>query len=86
MSFSSKQFKVFVSFLPDGILCVFVAELSNMPVKIHVNSPNVKYTDTHIEAQYSYHTTSVHKNGNTVTVSLALKCNPGRIECPFHTC
>ncbi|XP_051942002.1 inositol-3-phosphate synthase 1-A-like [Hippocampus zosterae] len=39
-----------------------------MPVKIHVNSPNVKYTDTHIEAQYSYHSTSVHKNGNTVTV------------------
>ncbi|XP_049596768.1 inositol-3-phosphate synthase 1-A [Syngnathus scovelli] len=40
-----------------------------MPVKIHINSPNVKYTDTHIEAQYSYHSTSVHKSGNTVTVT-----------------
>ncbi|XP_057714644.1 inositol-3-phosphate synthase 1-A-like isoform X2 [Corythoichthys intestinalis] len=40
-----------------------------MSVKIHINSPNVKYSETHIEAQYSYHTTSVHKNGTTVTVT-----------------
>ncbi|XP_077416956.1 inositol-3-phosphate synthase 1-A-like isoform X1 [Vanacampus margaritifer] len=42
---------------------------SNMPVKIHINSPNVKYTDTHIEAQYSYCSSSVHQTGNTVTVT-----------------
>ncbi|XP_077416965.1 inositol-3-phosphate synthase 1-A-like isoform X2 [Vanacampus margaritifer] len=40
-----------------------------MPVKIHINSPNVKYTDTHIEAQYSYCSSSVHQTGNTVTVT-----------------
>ncbi|XP_061551863.1 inositol-3-phosphate synthase 1-A-like isoform X1 [Phycodurus eques] len=40
-----------------------------MSVKIHINSPNVKYTDNCIEAQYSYQTTSVHKDGSTVTVT-----------------
>lgn len=40
-----------------------------MSVSIHINSPNVKYTDTHIEAQYSYQTTSVHRDGNKVTVT-----------------
>lgn len=40
-----------------------------MSVNIHINSPNVKYTDTHIEALYAYQTTSVHRNGEKVTVS-----------------
>ncbi|XP_029316403.1 inositol-3-phosphate synthase 1-A-like [Cottoperca gobio] len=40
-----------------------------MPVNIHINSPNVKYTDGHIVSQYSYHTTSVHREGNTITVT-----------------
>ncbi|XP_072769719.1 inositol-3-phosphate synthase 1-A-like isoform X2 [Nerophis lumbriciformis] len=40
-----------------------------MSVKMHINSPDVKYTETHIEAQYSYQTTSVHKDGNTITVT-----------------
>ncbi|XP_030575407.1 inositol-3-phosphate synthase 1-A [Archocentrus centrarchus] len=40
-----------------------------MSVSIHINSPNVKYTDTHIEAQYPYQTTSVHRDGNKVTVT-----------------
>ncbi|XP_037550509.1 inositol-3-phosphate synthase 1-A [Nematolebias whitei] len=40
-----------------------------MSVNIHINSPNVKYTETHIEAQYSYQTTSVHQEGNKLTVT-----------------
>ncbi|XP_038129668.1 inositol-3-phosphate synthase 1-A-like [Cyprinodon tularosa] len=40
-----------------------------MSVNIHINSPNVKYTETHIEAQYSYQTASVHQEGNKVTVT-----------------
>ncbi|XP_061824053.2 inositol-3-phosphate synthase 1-A-like isoform X1 [Nerophis lumbriciformis] len=44
-------------------------ESANMSVKMHINSPDVKYTETHIEAQYSYQTTSVHKDGNTITVT-----------------
>ncbi|XP_008309876.1 inositol-3-phosphate synthase 1-A isoform X2 [Cynoglossus semilaevis] len=40
-----------------------------MSVKIHVNSPNVRYTETHIVAQYSYQTASVMKEGNKVTVT-----------------
>nr|ABE98241.1 myo-inositol-1 phosphate synthase-like [Oreochromis mossambicus] len=40
-----------------------------MSVNVHINSPNVKYTDSHIEAQYSYQTTSVHRDGNKVTVT-----------------
>lgn len=40
-----------------------------MSVNIHVNSPNVRYTDTHIVAEYSYQTTSVNREGNKVTVS-----------------
>lgn len=39
-----------------------------MSVNIRINSPNVKYTDKHIAAQYSYHTTSVQREGNNVTV------------------
>ncbi|XP_068608553.1 inositol-3-phosphate synthase 1-A-like [Brachionichthys hirsutus] len=39
-----------------------------MPV-IHVNSPNVSYTDTHIESKYSYQTAAVHQEGNDVTVT-----------------
>uniref|UniRef100_A0A8C6UIQ7 inositol-3-phosphate synthase n=1 Tax=Neogobius melanostomus TaxID=47308 RepID=A0A8C6UIQ7_9GOBI len=40
-----------------------------MPVRIHVNSPNVRYTDTHIEAKYVYQTTSVHREGHHITVT-----------------
>lgn len=40
-----------------------------MSVNIHINSPNVRYTETHIVSQYSYQTTSVHREGNKVTVS-----------------
>ncbi|XP_074547395.1 inositol-3-phosphate synthase 1-A-like [Halichoeres trimaculatus] len=40
-----------------------------MSVNIHINSPNVKYTDTHIVSQYSYHTSSVRREGNRVTVT-----------------
>uniref|UniRef100_A0AAX7TKT0 inositol-3-phosphate synthase n=1 Tax=Astatotilapia calliptera TaxID=8154 RepID=A0AAX7TKT0_ASTCA len=40
-----------------------------MSVNVQVNSPNVKYTDSHIEAQYSYQTSSVHRDGNKVTVT-----------------
>lgn len=49
--------------------CCFSAESVAMSATIHINSPNVKYTDTHIVAQYSYQTTSVHRDGNKVTVS-----------------
>uniref|UniRef100_A0AAY4AUC4 inositol-3-phosphate synthase n=1 Tax=Denticeps clupeoides TaxID=299321 RepID=A0AAY4AUC4_9TELE len=40
----------------------------NMP-EIKINSPNVRYTDNYIESQYTYHTTSVSKNGETYTVT-----------------
>lgn len=40
-----------------------------MSVNIHINSPNVRYTDTHITAQYSYQTASVLREGNNITVS-----------------
>ncbi|XP_069008710.1 inositol-3-phosphate synthase 1-A-like [Embiotoca jacksoni] len=50
-----------------------------MPLNIHINSPNVKYTDTHIVAQYSYQTTSVHRDGNKVTVT------PCTTEMTFRT-
>uniref|UniRef100_A0A3B3YPF9 inositol-3-phosphate synthase n=1 Tax=Poecilia mexicana TaxID=48701 RepID=A0A3B3YPF9_9TELE len=50
-----------------------------MSASIHVNSPNVKYTDTHIEAHYSYQTTSVCQEGNRVTVT------PSSTEMTFRT-
>ncbi|XP_015254961.1 PREDICTED: inositol-3-phosphate synthase 1 [Cyprinodon variegatus] len=50
-----------------------------MSVNIHINSPNVKYTETQIEAQYSYQTTSVHQEGNKVTVT------PRSTEMTFRT-
>ncbi|XP_027857286.1 inositol-3-phosphate synthase 1-A [Xiphophorus couchianus] len=50
-----------------------------MSASIHVNSPNVKYTDTHIEAHYSYQTTSVRQEGNRVTVT------PRSTEMTFRT-
>ncbi|XP_023282515.1 inositol-3-phosphate synthase 1 [Seriola lalandi dorsalis] len=40
-----------------------------MSVNIYVNSPNVKYTDKHIVAQYAYQTTSVKREGNKVMVT-----------------
>ncbi|XP_040916887.1 inositol-3-phosphate synthase 1-A-like [Toxotes jaculatrix] len=50
-----------------------------MSVNIHVNSPNVKYTDKHIVAEYSYQTTSVNREGNTITVT------PRATEMTFRT-
>ncbi|XP_056281920.1 inositol-3-phosphate synthase 1-A-like isoform X3 [Pseudoliparis swirei] len=50
-----------------------------MSVNVHINSPNVKYTDTHIVSQYSYQTTSVHRDGNKVTVT------PHTTEMTFST-
>uniref|UniRef100_A0A665V4R2 inositol-3-phosphate synthase n=1 Tax=Echeneis naucrates TaxID=173247 RepID=A0A665V4R2_ECHNA len=50
-----------------------------MSVNIYVNSPNVRYTDTHIESKYTYQTTSVKKEGNTVTVT------PCTTEMTFRT-
>ncbi|KAK5917037.1 hypothetical protein CgunFtcFv8_011961 [Champsocephalus gunnari] len=40
-----------------------------MSFNIDVNSPNVRYTDTHIESEYEYQSSSVHKEGNRVTVT-----------------
>uniref|UniRef100_A0A8C7WWW7 inositol-3-phosphate synthase n=1 Tax=Oryzias sinensis TaxID=183150 RepID=A0A8C7WWW7_9TELE len=40
-----------------------------MSVNIHINSPNVKYTDTHIFAKYSYESTSVQQDGSNITVT-----------------
>lgn len=39
-----------------------------MSVNIHINSTNVTYTDAHITAKYPYQTTTVHREGNTITV------------------
>uniref|UniRef100_A0A8D3C7G1 inositol-3-phosphate synthase n=1 Tax=Scophthalmus maximus TaxID=52904 RepID=A0A8D3C7G1_SCOMX len=50
-----------------------------MSVNVHVNSPNVRYTDTHIVAQYSYSSTSVNTDGNKVTVT------PHSTEMTFRT-
>ncbi|KAM3594094.1 uncharacterized protein V6R79_002166 [Siganus canaliculatus] len=50
-----------------------------MALNIHVKSPNVKYTETHIVAQYSYQTASVHSEGNNITV------NPVTTEMTFRT-
>uniref|UniRef100_A0A8C4FD68 inositol-3-phosphate synthase n=1 Tax=Dicentrarchus labrax TaxID=13489 RepID=A0A8C4FD68_DICLA len=50
-----------------------------MSMNIQINSPNVKYTDTHIMAQYSYQTTSVHTEGDRVTVT------PRTTEMTFRT-
>uniref|UniRef100_A0A667ZM13 inositol-3-phosphate synthase n=1 Tax=Myripristis murdjan TaxID=586833 RepID=A0A667ZM13_9TELE len=46
---------------------------------MEVSSPNVRYTDRHIEAQYSYQTTSVHREGKNITVS------PSTTELMFRT-
>ncbi|XP_067470627.1 inositol-3-phosphate synthase 1-A-like [Thunnus thynnus] len=50
-----------------------------MSVNVHINSPNVNYTDTHIVSQYSYQTTSVHRDENKVTVT------PRTTEMTFRT-
>lgn len=56
---------------PKLLLCV--SEAAIMSVNVRINSPNVQYTDTHITARYSYQTTSVHRDGNNVTVTF-LRC------------
>lgn len=43
-----------------------------MSVNIHINSPNVRYTETHITARYSYQTTYVHKEDNNITVTFLI--------------
>lgn len=43
-----------------------------MSANIHINSPNVQYTDTHITARYSYQTTSVHTEENNITVTFLI--------------
>lgn len=50
-----------------------------MSGNIHVDSPNVRYTDTHIVSQYSYQTTSVHRDGNKLSVT------PHTTEMTFRT-
>lgn len=50
-----------------------------MSVNVHINSPNVKYTEKHILSQYLYQTTSVHRDGNKVTVT------PRTTEMTFRT-
>ncbi|KAJ0009084.1 hypothetical protein NQD34_016499 [Periophthalmus magnuspinnatus] len=50
-----------------------------MPVKIHVNSPHVRYTDTHIEADYVYQSTAVHREGDYITVT------PHNTQMTFRT-
>ncbi|RVE57359.1 hypothetical protein OJAV_G00215430 [Oryzias javanicus] len=50
-----------------------------MSVNIHINSPNVKYTDTHIFAKYSYESTSVQQDGSNITVT------PRSTEMTFRT-
>ncbi|XP_042175470.1 inositol-3-phosphate synthase 1-B isoform X2 [Oncorhynchus tshawytscha] len=50
-----------------------------MTENIRINNPNVKYTDTHIEAQYCYHTTAVRRDGDTLTVT------PSVSELEFRT-
>lgn len=64
-----------------------------MSVNIHINSPNVRYTDTHITAQYSYQTASVHREGENVTVNkrafLASYCaqmQPRHLHSNFAPC
>lgn len=46
---------------------------------IHINSRHVIYSKTHIEAQYSYHTSSVLREGSTITVT------PTTSELTFRT-
>ncbi|KAM6969114.1 inositol-3-phosphate synthase 1-A-like [Tautogolabrus adspersus] len=40
-----------------------------MSKNIHINSPNVKYTETHIVSRYSYHTSSVQRDGKKIIVT-----------------
>lgn len=40
-----------------------------MALNVHIRSPCVQYTDAHITARYCYHTTSVHRDGNDITVT-----------------
>ena len=47
-----------------------------MPGIITIDSPNVKYSDTHIEAQYSYQTTAVSREGSTITVRTSFTSPP----------
>ncbi|XP_055014647.1 inositol-3-phosphate synthase 1-A isoform X2 [Boleophthalmus pectinirostris] len=50
-----------------------------MSVKIHINSPHVSYTDTHIEADYVYQSTAVHREGDHITVT------PRNTQMTFRT-
>uniref|UniRef100_A0A3Q4B1Y7 inositol-3-phosphate synthase n=1 Tax=Mola mola TaxID=94237 RepID=A0A3Q4B1Y7_MOLML len=48
-------------------------------VNIHISSPNVSYSERYVTAQYPYQTTSVHREGNDITVS------PRTTEMTFRT-
>ncbi|KAL2097117.1 hypothetical protein ACEWY4_006324 [Coilia grayii] len=50
-----------------------------MTTTIQINSSNVRYTERHIEAQYSYQTTSVSTDGGVYTVT------PCTTHFTFHT-
>ncbi|XP_062378284.1 inositol-3-phosphate synthase 1-A-like [Sardina pilchardus] len=50
-----------------------------MTTNIQIKSPNVRYTERYIEALYSYHTTSVSRDGDTYTVT------PSTTQFTFHT-
>lgn len=41
-------------------------------MEVVVNSPNVKYTENYIEANYDYHTTKVERRGQKFVVSTSL--------------
>ena len=63
------DFKYFQRKTLNIIFVSLFADSAAMSFNIDVNSPNVRYTDTHIESEYEYQTSSVHKEGNRVTVS-----------------
>lgn len=64
-------FTITLAFWCSIYLFIFLSlvESAIMSVNIHINSPNVHYTDTHITARYSYQTTSVHTENSNITVS-----------------
>lgn len=67
-------FVLFVCFL-------FLVESAIMSVNIHINSPNVQYTDTHITSRYSYQTTSVHTEDNKITVTFCALRDAHTCKC-----
>lgn len=54
--------------LTNTICFLLLADFAAMSLNIHIDAPNVIYSESHITAQYSYQTTSVHREGNKITV------------------